>query len=352
MAKSIIFIVTDIYSGGGGEHVASNIASALAEKYEVELLSLFKSTNSVPFPISERVSLKFLNVSTRNVIGKIKASYRLNRYLSVHHRDIALGIGTLSNILLSISRKKVGYTIGCEHSAYNALPYKWRILRSLFYPKLSRIVLLTEQDRKRMYPINHNLSVIQNAISIKPSKRSSIDNPVFIAIGRLYHIKQFDLMINAFASYCSRGGKWNLNIIGEGPDRQVLSDLILKQKLNERVKLKPFTLDVESEYLSASCCLLTSKTEGLPMVLIEAQSYGLPIISFDCQTGPSDIIENNKDGFLIPVGDVDGFVSKMLEVSSDRKLRKQMSDNAIINSKRFLPENVNKKWFSLLSNIK
>ena len=88
------------------------------------------------------------------------------------------------------------------------------------------------------------------------------------------------------------------------------------------------------------------------MVLIEAQSYGLPIISFDCQTGPSDIIKNNQDGFLIPVGDVDGFVSKMLEVSSDRKLRKQMSDNAIINSKRFLPENVNKKWFSLLSNIK
>ena len=144
-----------------------------------------------------------------------------------------------------------------------------------------------------------------------------------------------------------KDSEWKLYIIGSGEDKEKL--LNQKESLNlKRVIFIENTKNIKEYYEKASIYLMTSRFEGLPMTLIEAQSFGLPIISYDIKTGPKDIVNNGEDGYLIVDDNRDEFINRFLELSQNRKKIQEFSQRAYENSKRFKLDNIIKKWKEIL----
>ena len=146
---------------------------------------------------------------------------------------------------------------------------------------------------------------------------------------------------------CAQG--WELVIIGSGSMQQELESKITELGLQDTIKLKPFTSDIESEYLAASLFVMSSHFEALPMVLLESASYGLPAVAFDVKTGPSDIIEHGSSGYLVENGDLQGFALKVLELMRDESKRASFGRAAAqIVAQRFSKQAILPLWDTIL----
>ena len=168
-----------------------------------------------------------------------------------------------------------------------------------------------------------------------------------MAIGRLTAQKGFDKLLDIWKKIEEKDSEWELYIIGSGEDREKL--LSQKESLNlKRVIFIENTKNIKEYYKKASIYLMTSRFEGLPMTLIEAQSFGLPIISYDIKTGPKDIVNDSEDGYLIENDDKEKFADKFLELSQDREKIQKFSQKAYENSKRFKLDSIIEKWKEVL----
>ena len=168
-----------------------------------------------------------------------------------------------------------------------------------------------------------------------------------MAIGRLTAQKGFDKLLDIWKKIEEKDSEWELYIIGSGEDREKL----LNQKENLNLKKVTFienTKNIKEYYKKASIYLMTSRFEGLPMTLIEAQSFGLPIISYDIKTGPKDIVNDSEDGYLIKNDNSEEFIDKFLYLSQNREKIHEFSQKAYENSKRFKLDNIIKKWKEVL----
>ena len=137
---------------------------------------------------------------------------------------------------------------------------------------------------------------------------------------------------------------WELHIYGKFDENLGLEQLAKDLKIEKQVFFHLPEKNIEEKYAESSIFVLSSRYEGFGMVLIEAMSFGIPCVSFDCNYGPSDIIRNNEDGFLVTNGNEETFVEKLQLLMKDENLRKEMGEKARVNVERFLPENVVKKW--------
>ena len=146
--------------------------------------------------------------------------------------------------------------------------------------------------------------------------------------------------------------QWQLIIVGDGVLKKELESKIKALNLQESVILKPFTKQIEKEYLSASIYAMTSHFEGFGMVLAEASSYGLPCIAFDVKTGPSDIIADEKSGFLVADNDLQGYADKLMLLMCDENLRQKFGTKAKqVVSEKFSKEMVMKMWQGLFDKL-
>ncbi len=144
---------------------------------------------------------------------------------------------------------------------------------------------------------------------------------------------------------------WKLCIIGDGAQKKLLQDKITSLGLDLVVTIHPPVLDIAAEYRKSSICALTSSSEGLPMVLVEAQGHGLPCIAFDCETGPAEIIEDGVSGFLIAPGDVVEFGKRLSELMGSASLRTSFSQAAVQGVSAFSEVAICNKWQALLSGM-
>lgn len=148
---------------------------------------------------------------------------------------------------------------------------------------------------------------------------------------------------------CAQG--WELAIIGSGSMQNELESKIAELGLQDTIKLKPFTSNIESEYLTASVYAMSSHFEALPMVLLESGSYGLPAVAFDIKTGPSDIIEHERSGYLVEDGDLQGFANRLLELMSDELKRASFGEAAAQRvAQRFSKQAILPLWDKILRN--
>ena len=158
-------------------------------------------------------------------------------------------------------------------------------------------------------------------------------------------------MIRAWSIVAKYNAEWKLNIYGEGEQRDLLEDLIKRYQLTQNVFLKSSVKDIGKEYLSSSLLVMTSRYEGLPMVLLEAQSYGLPIVSYACKCGPRDIITDGKDGFLVPEGDIEQFAKDVVKLIDDQSLRICFGAEALKNTEKYKEDNIMEKWTNLFQKL-
>lgn len=351
MSSNILILVNDIHFKGGGERVASYIASWYSKKnYNVTILSMSIKKNESIYPLDQNVKVEYLNVVNNVFFAKVLVFKRLNSFFSKRTINISIGIGTYANVLLGLLSHKVGITIGCEHNSFDSVSLIWRLLRTCFYRKLSATTVLTKTDLNKMSRLNKNTYVIPNSVPLQ-CQYSSLTEKKILAVGKFYEQKGFDIMLDVCADFFKIHPEWHLDIVGDGPDKKKLSDKIRNLRLEKNVTIQPFTENIEKAYLSSSIYLMTSRYEGLPMVLLEAQSYGIPIVSYDCNNGPRDIIVNGENGFLVRMGDKSSMIEALNLLAKDINIRKQMGSNSVKNSYNYSPVIIFSLWDKLFKSL-
>lgn len=389
----ICFITTNIFSLGGVQRVVSVLANGLSKEHEVEILctsdrypvdrKMYNLSADIKVDLNGQLLVRDLSTKLYSKIGKtinkktsifkdkrlmgflLEAYYpkvvreRFIKYLNERNYDIVIGVeGSISLLLGSISKQLNSKTIGWQHNSYEAYlrepdRYLWKQEELLEYlvPKLDRYVVLTDHD-KRMYKINNNIDceVIYNPKSFSSKDKSTVEKKCFLAAGRFVYQKGFDLLIEAFQLFSSENSAWKLIIVGEGEEEEQLISLIDKYKLKERIELKPFTDNIKQYFLQTSILLLSSRWEGMPMIVLEALEMGVPVIAYDI-TAAQQLIHSGKEGVLVPKFDVKQFANAMAALSKSYELRKEMSLNAINHAKNFEIDNIVNKWESLFADI-
>ena len=232
----------------------------------------------------------------------------------------------------------------------NWYDYSWNI------KKYDQIVILTNEDKELNWKNNKKVSVIGNPVTFDANiKTAPLTDKKFITAGRLVHQKNHKSLINAWKIVNQKHPDWLLEIWGDGALKNELSKQIDTLGLNNKVLLKGYTNDIISQMQKASGYALSSLFEGMPLVLIEAMSCGLPIVSYTCQCGPKDLIDHEKNGFLCEVNDEKKLAEYICTIIEDDKLRINMGKASKKKSEEFKIEKIATKWvtlFQLLINNK
>ena len=231
-----------------------------------------------------------------------------------------------------------------EHIHFEQPSRFWSFLRKLTYRTAYRVVCLTDQDLEGYTCIGAKAVKIFNPLTVNVLKRSKRQGNKFIAVGRLEEQKGFDILIKAFKSVVASHSNASLEIYGEGTQRGVLRKLIREFDLEESVTLKGATKDISRAYAGADFFVLSSRFEGFGLVIVEAQAHGLPVVSFDCPRGPSEIISDGVNGLLVENGSCKKLAEKMIYLIDNPELCSKMVAAGIISNKRFEHEAIRQEW--------
>lgn len=372
----IIYCIACTCHSGGMERVLANKANYLTgHGYEVVIVTTDQQGLPPFFPLAEQIRCIDLGINYEENNGKSFANkllhYPLKQYR--HQKRLAailkrekpdITVSMFCNDAGFITRINDGSkkVLEIHFSKFKRLQYNrkglWRLAdlwRSRQDEKTVRrfdkFVVLTEED-KGYWGNLPNITVIPNANTFATSQAAALENKKVIAIGRYTYQKGFERLIEAWNILSPGFPGWKLDIIGNGEERDKLQDLIHAYHLDGQVTLVSPTKSIDKVYLDASVLVMSSRYEGLPMVLLEAQAFGLPIVSFACKCGPKDIVANGETGFLVEENDIEGLARQLVKVMKDKNLRKQMGRKAKEASLRYAEDEVMAKWTALFDSLK
>ena len=216
--------------------------------------------------------------------------------------------------------------------------------------KYDAFIVLTQQDAKNWKDIK-KLYVIPNALPFIPQQISTCENKKAISVGRLSPEKGYDLLIKAWKLVTERHPDWELEIYGDGQEKSKLYSIISEYSLSN-ISINAPIRNIEDKYTESSIYLMSSHYEGFGIVLIEAMACGLPCVSFNCPYGPSEILTDNENGFLIPINDIYTLADKVCILIEKEEMRKKMGHKAYIAAMQYSPIKVMKKWEKLFDDLK
>ena len=373
MQKRILITLKDITEAGGGERVGVNLANAFAQDLgqKVQIVSFFRSQEKPCYALDSTLTCTYLcnaKAKSKNPLITLlnKTLFRLIFSYRVHK------LAQKSDIILAndgwfvpLFKNKTRFFKNSQN------PHKPLYIRlwHLNAPKKMRkklalfdTLVIPSSKELPLWQRYHNfVRVIPNFLPQIPSLNTTYSQKVVLSVGRLSKEKGFFRLLDIWQILAQNKKfecefqKWQLIIVGDGVLKKELESKIKALNLQESVILKPFTKQIEKEYLSASIYAMSSHFEGFPMVLLESASYGLAPISFDIKTGPSDIIENKKSGFLVEDNDLQGYADKLMLLMCDENLRFNFGTKAKrVVSEKFSKEVVMKEWQGLFDgqNIK
>lgn len=359
--KCICFFIGNLSNKGGTEKMTTSLANELVKSgYSVSIISLAPA-KEVFFNVDERIRIYSVLQSDGNFILKYpQILYRLSTIAKEQSIDILINVDiilSLFSLPLKIFDKTLNI-ISWEHFNYKTnLGIKRRdYARELSKKYADAIVTLTEQDRN-FYLENRkpqaSMHTISNFIEELPDKEALLEATKVIAVGRFSYQKGFDILAEVWSIVKKNKDSdgWILQIIGDGDLKDDIKDKIKKLHIDYSVEIIDAKENISDYYLDSSIYVMTSRFEGLPMVLIESKSYGLPIIAFDCLTGPQDLVEDTVDGYLVEMGDLESMADKINMLMKDSNLRKSMGQKAKLNSLKFEKKNILKKWETLFDSL-
>lgn len=258
-------------------------------------------------------------------------------------------LSSVAFLSVEYSKRKLVKFISCEHFSLHVTGSFSKLVRRYFYRYMT-VVVLTEKDRLAVEKLFKPLSCIciPNASPFEiDSSHYSPDHKTILAVGRFTAQKGFDLLVDSFSIISKKFPDWKLKIVGDDfGDKAVLERMIAEKQINN-IELLPSTTHIEKMYQSASFFVLSSRFEGLPMVLIEAMSFGLPLVAFDCPTGPAEVV-NENNGFLVENGNIVEFAERMEILMIDRNLLVQKSKGALEKATAFSKAKIDKLWQKIL----
>lgn len=210
--------------------------------------------------------------------------------------------------------------------------------------------IVLNEGNKKEWKYQKNIKVIGNPISFFPKQTALLNNHKAIAVGKQSYQKNYERMINLWAKVVQDFPNWELHIYGKEDEKLKLRSLIEDLKMSDNVYLHAPVSDIKEKYLESSIFLMTSRFEGMPMVMLEAMACGLPLLSFDSPHGPRELIENGCNGFLIPYNDDEKWIEKAKYIISTQENRNVIGDNSRKLSMEYNIPKVMEKWKRILDN--
>ncbi len=366
----LIYHINSLYNPGGMERVVLNKATWLVNHgWEVEILTTDQCGRPTFYEFPKEIKLIDLGINYTEDKGKNLFAHtfsflkkrrlhkqRLTSYLKEAKADI---VDTLypgeSSFIPGIkdgSKKVIELHQGRYfHRQYANKGIKgiidrlreWADVRMV--SKFDKFVVLTEEDKADWGDLP-KMEVIPNAAIVPEGFISKCTAKRVIAVGRLDYQKSFDRLIKAWKIVCEKNSDWVLDIYGQGEWKGKLQTMINDANLGSRCHLMGTTDNIWKEYASSSIFVMSSHYEGLPMVMIEAMSCGLPAVSFDFKCGPHDIIESKKNGLIVPEGDIVGLADALVALMKDEARRKAMGSAATEVVEKYSKDKVMDKWLS------
>ncbi|MEA2596600.1 MAG: hypothetical protein QOF01_3069 [Thermomicrobiales bacterium] len=356
-------LVIHAMTNGGAERVAATMANSWAARgWEVTLLTFDDGREPPFYTLDRRVRHRPLGISRvsggfrRAVANNLMRVRTIREAIRTSQPDVVLSFLDTANVLVLLAGRGLGIpTIVTEHTdpAQKRLLRTWNLLRRLLYPRASRVVVLSETARSFFPPSIQARSVVMpNPIAVDAPAVDDVparnDLRTVVAMGRFSPEKGFDLLLEAFSRIAAKHPEWRLVVWGDGRLRPQLESLRDRLGLQDRVLLPGRTTEPFRELRRADLFVMSSRREGFPMALGEAMACGLPAVSFDCPSGPRQIIRDGVDGVLVPDGDVLGLAAAMSRLMSDDGERQRLAARAVEVNERFGPERVLAQWQQLL----
>lgn len=375
--RRVYIFISAAWGMGGTIRTTLNLAGYLASQgWEVEMISLGRGRD-VPFfgdfpPGVRVVALEDKRASARH--GLVHRLLAARSSVLIHPRErVARGFNLWVDLMLVRRlRRACGYLIttrpglnilaadlavpglvliGQEHMNLPEHPQELRRAMPARYPGLAALAVLTEGDRAAYEKhLQGRVPVVRipNTVRDMGGARADLSAKLVLAAGRLTRQKGYDMLIPAFAQVAARHPDWRLRICGDGPEHEKLEKLVEEHGLEETVTLAPPAKDLGAEMARASMFVLSSRFEGLPLVLLEAMGQGMAVVSFDCPTGPADVLEDHRNGLLVPAKDVDALAAGMLELIEDEALRRRLAAGAVETAGEYSMDAVGPQWEALL----
>lgn len=372
----IIYCIACTCHSGGMERVLANKANYLARHgYEIVVVTtdqrgaqpfflLEPGIRSIDLGINydENNGKSFLNKLLHYPFKQCRHKKRLKAVLMEERPDVTVSMFNNDAGFIPGIKDGSAKLLEIHFSKFKRLQYgrkglwkladRWRSKQDeKTVRKFDRFVVLTEED-KAYWGNLPNIMVIPNAISGIPAGTALLENKRVIAVGRYTYQKGFERLVDAWHLLASRFPDWKLDIIGDGEERPLLEQRIRSYGLERQVTLTRPTQEIGKVYQEASILASSSRYEGLPMVLLEAQSFGIPIVAFQCKCGPKDVVSDGINGYLVPEGDIAGMSQRLEILMKDVTLRKRMGLKAKESALRFNEEVIMKKWMYTFQTLK
>lgn len=376
----IRYLLLHAYGMGGTIRTVFNQANAMAAAgHDVEIISVVRRRTKPQFPLDDRVRLSTL-VDQRDGYGPDTLVRRIRRKLRGRvvpsdefaaryftervERSVIDAVSAMDDGILVTTRPALniigakfhsGRVVHVAQEHMNLATHKPDTRRNIlkYYPRCDAVVVLTNTDRRDYTEVlpGTRIERIPNSTVLSGREPCDPNSKIVIAAGRLYYQKGFDLLIPAFAQVVAAHPDWRLRIFGTGPKQERLQARIDELGLSEHVRLMGRSDTFAEELSKSSIYALSSRFEGLPMVMIEAMAHRLPVVSFDCPTGPGDVITHEKDGLLVPPGDVDALAQALIRAIEDPDLRNRLGAAAYETVQAYTPEVVMPQWEALFSDL-
>lgn len=360
--KKIALVKWILDDSGGGERVAVSLANELTKKYEVHLIGITTKQSDLFFEINSQVKYSnFFDHRVRLSKNILKISKMLKKYFLDNEIEVAFGIGIFANVFLSLSGIGISTKVVlCDHTnsitANRELSQK--VQRYVGTKLADKIITLTQEDRKnyiRKYGISENrIAYIYNW---KENRLSNIpyndESTKIVTVGRFDYQKGYEYLIQVAKKVLAKMPDWTWEIYGSGKQDEVerIRDLITENDLQDKLVIKGLEKNQDLIYGDKGIYVMTSRYEGLPLVLLEAQQYNLPIVSFRCPTGPGEIVEDGVNGYLVECYDTDKLSEKLLELMEDEVLRQSFSEHAKDNMDKFDKDKIIQQWIDLIEEM-
>ncbi len=345
-----VALLVSSLSSGGAERWNVNLADLLNARGVKVAVFTYRVDKADFYQLDAGIERAWADFTLRGW-KKIRA---LRQTLADFRPDAVIASGNKTNIRAILAgRGQPWKTIVVEHNDPSQQPigWKWELARAYTYRLAHRLICISRGVRRYFWFLPAKIKlIIPNTFPVHQIRREPGEHRRIVAVGRLVPIKGFDMLIEAFARIAARFPAWKVFIWGEGSEHESLKTLCGQLGVAEQILLPGVTDKPMEELARSDFLVLSSRSEGFGNVLVEAMSVGVPVVSFDCPSGPRDIVDPSS-GILVPNGRIDLLADAMVSMIEDREKRERLGKGALERSKTFSPESHAERWMEVLEEL-